>query len=638
MPTTSMTETVDTLPKLIVKNYEKYGGKALAMRKKDFGVWNRYTWQDCYDNIKYLCLGLISLGLERGDKVNIIGENSPEWFWAEWGAQAAGAVVTGIFTDSIPSEIQYIADHSEAKFIFAEDQEQVDKMLQIQNELPNLKRVIYWDPKGLPKYDDPILVYFEKAVELGKQYEVDHPNAFNESLEQGKGDDLALILYTSGTGGLPKGAMLTQKTLLDVGRLWHTTGHQMHRSDEDISFISPAWIAEQNMMTAALKGGAVISYPEEPETVQENIREVGPSRCAYSPRLWEAIVSEVRAKMIDSNVVGKLLYSLLLPVGYKFDDICREGRNPNFFWKALHQIAYWCLFRLILDKYGLLKMRHCYTGGALLSPDTFRFLCAAGVHMEQLYSSTETPLVTRHRPSNAKSDTLGPMLREMEIRISDEQEILVRGPLKFSGYYKDPASTEKALDAQGFFHSGDAGFIDENDGELIFIGRVSDLFEVKGGRISPEYTEGKLKFSPYLRDAMIIGGPDKPFVAALVQIDFELIGRWAESHRIPYTTFTDLSQKPEVYELTQKEVERTNRSLPPYAQIKRYIHLHKQFDADEAELTRTRKLRRSFMMERYGDLMNAIYAGEENYGIKTEVKYRDGRKGITEATIRIRTL
>jgi len=628
---------VDTLPKLVLQNFKHYGAKAVAMRKKDLGIWHRYTWGDYYYNVRYICLGLISLGLRRGDKVNIIGENSPEWFWAQFGVQAAGGVVTGIYTDCVPSEIQYIAGHSEATLIFAEDQEQIDKILHIKDELPNLKRVIYWNQKGVTKYDDPILKYYRDVLELGKQYETEHPESFERSVEQGKADDLALILYTSGTGGLPKGAMITYRTLMKTASLW-LQQEPLDEGAQYVSFISPAWSAEEFMMPVLLQAGAVVNFPEAPETVQDNIREIGAVKAGLGPRLWESRVSEIQVKIADASFFNRLMYSLFLPVGYRVADTRAAREKPNLFWRVIHRIAYWLLFRPILDKYGMLKMEHCYTAGGSLSGEAFRFLCALDAPLMQVYSATEASNIAFHHADDVRYDSVGPPFKGVEIRIADSGEILVGGPLIFSGYYKDPEASARVLDKEGWYYTGDAGYIDEDDGHLIFLGRVSDLFEVKGGRIAPEYIEGRLKFSPYIRDAMIVGGPDKPFVTALIQIDFDVIGMWAERNKLPYTTFTDLSQKPEVYDLTQKEVARINKSLPPYARIKRYTHLHKEFDADEAELTRTRKLRRGFMAERYGDVIDVMFAGGESYKLKSEVKYRDGRTATMETALMIRTV
>jgi len=625
----------DTLPKILLSNYKKYGDKRIAVRQKDFGIWSRYTWKEYYENVKYFSLGLISLGLERGDSVTIIGENAPEWFWSEYGVQAVGGVPSGIYTDSIPSEISYIVNHAESKFVVAEDQEQVDKFLKLkdENELTHVKKIIYWDPKGLRNYDDPILMPYRQVQELGKEYEKEHPGLFEQKIEQGSRDDLSVILYTSGTTGLPKGAMLTQGSLVDGGRLWMGMD-PWYETDEYVSFISPAWATEQFYgISAGLQSGAKISFPEEPETVQENIKEIGPQTVMFGPRLWEDITSRVQAKMIDANRFNRVVYSLLSPVGYKLADLQVEQRKASLFWKILYRIADLAVFRPIRDSVGLMKVRSGYTGGAPLNADAFRMLRALGINLKQFYGLTETAGVAMHQDYGVRYDTVGRCFRGMEVRISDEGEIMARGPSIFIGYYKNPEATSEKL-TEGWFHTGDAGYV-ADDGQLIFLGRVKDLVEVGGNMVSPEYIEGRLKFSPYIKDVMVIGGKDKPYLTALIQIDFENIGRWAERNKLAYTTFVDLSQKPAVYNLTLEHMNRLNQALPPYSQVRRYCHLHKEFDADEAELTRTRKLRREYMLDRYQGMIEAMYAGDEEYKIESEVKYRDGRKGIMESAITI---
>jgi len=628
----------DTFPKLIIRNCERYGEKALAMRKKEFGIWKRYTWKDCLDAIKHFSLGLISLGLERGDRVCIIGENAPEYFWAQYGIQASGGIVTGVFSDSPPPEVSYIVSHSEAKFVIVDDQEQADKVLGIREQLPNLQRVIYWDPKGLIHYDEPILVSYREVLELGRQYEQEHPGLFERNVEVDKGEDLALLVYTSGTGGIPKGAMLTHIGIVNTGRLWNQL-ETWSTADEYVSFISPAWVTEQGQIAASVIGGAKINFPEETETVQENIREIGATKCTFSPRLWESVVSQIQAKMVDANPFNRFMYSLFFPVGYKVDELYLQDKKLNLVWRILRWLSNLIVFRPIKDTYGLMKVKYAVTGGAPLGMDSFRFLRALGINLRQIYAITEAGLVTFQRNHDVKFESVGPAMPETELRITDSGEILIRGSTDyFVGYYRNPEATNKVLEG-GWFHGGDAGFIDQ-DGHLILLGRAADLFEAESGggiRVSPENIEGRLKFSPYIRDAMVIGR-GRPYVAALIQIDFETLGRWAERKKLPYTTFSDLSQKQEIYELTRREIERMNRYLPPSSRIQRYAHLHKEFDADEAELTRSKKLRRGYMEERYKDLIDSVYVGDDVFEIKSVVKYRDGREGTIRTSITIVSL
>lgn len=630
-------EALDTLPKLLKKNYEKYGDEKVAMRVKDMGIWQRYTWKDYYEKVKYFSLGLVSLGLEPGDKVSILGENKPEWFWALLATQAARGTVVGIFTDCMPPEVKYYVSHSDSKFVVAHDQEQVDKLLQIKDELPLLKRVIYWDPKGLWNYDDPILMSFERVIELGREYEKFHPGLFEENIDKGSGDDIGVFCYTSGTTGLPKAAMLRQSALRAVVYSWMAVD-KWNDNDRYVSFLPPAWITEQALgIAGGLVSGMEVNFPEEPETVQENIREIGASVLFFGPRQWESIIRLVQAKIIDTSALRRFLYYLFLPVGYKVAEARLTKKKLNWMWQILYAIADWIVFRALKDKVGLLRIRCAYTAGAAVSPDILRYFQAIGVNIKQLYGGSEQGLVTLHRDGEIKWETSGPSMPGMEIRLSGEGEIVVRGDNMFVGYYKNPEATQEKI-RNGWYYTGDFGYLDE-DTHLIVIDRMEDLRELSGGRkFSPQYTEIRLRFSPYIKDALVIGGEDKAYVSTIVNIDLDNVGRWAEARRIPYTTFTDLSQKPEVISLIRREIDRVNKSLPEWARIKRFVNLHKEFDPDEAELTRTRKMRRTFVEERYHYLIDALYGDKDELTVEAPVTYRDGRKGVIQTAIKVTSL
>jgi len=604
---------------------------------KKFGVWERYSWQDCYENVKYFSLGLISLGLEPGDVVCIIGDNEPEWFWGEFATQAAGAIVTGIFVDSIPSEVKYVAEHSNAKFAIVNDQEQTDKFLEIKGELPSLEKVIYWDPKGLRNYDDPILIAFTEVIQLGQEYESAHPGLFEQNVEQGKGDDTAFIYYTSGTTGLPKGAMLTHHALIQTAHAF-TKRYPLNEKDDLISNFPAAWVGDSFFATIPhLLSGARLNFPEEPETIAEDTREVGPNFVIYGPRQWESLVSEIQVKMLDANPLKRFVYHLFLPVGYKITDINLEGKKPNLFWRALYRIAYLLLFRPLKDQLGLSKVRFAVTGSSVLSLDTFRLIHAIGVELRQNYGSTEAGLISSHGKGEIKFESVGRPALGTEVRVTDEDELLVRSDCMFRGYHKDPGKTGETL-IGGWCRTGDAVTID-GDGHLLFIERLEHMGELSSGiKYAPQYVEGRLRFSPYIKDAMVIGGKDKEFVSAILNIDFTMVGKWAERNHIPYTTFVDLSQKEEVFDLVQKDLTRVNGYLPEAARVRKFVLLHKEFDADEAELTRTRKLRREFMEERYRNLINAMYQDGKEVQVEATVTYRDGRKGVVTTAIKVREI
>ena len=626
----------DTIPKLIMRNYEKWHQRT-AMCMKNFGAWHRYSWTEYYQKVKYFSLGLISLGLKPGDVVCIIGDNEPEWFWGEFAVQAAGGIVTGIFVDSIPSEVKYIAEHSDAKFAIANDQEQTDKFLQIKDELPSLKKVIYWDPKGLRHYDDPILLSFIEVIRLGKEYEKTHPGLFEQNVEKGKGDDTAFIYYTSGTTGLPKGAMLTHQALINTAQTF-VNRYPLSDNDDLISNFPAAWVGDSFFATIPhLLSGARLNFPEEPETIAEDTREVGPNFVIYGPRQWESLVSEIQVKILDANPLKRFAYNLFLPVGYKISDIDFQDKKPNLFWRALYRIAYLLLFRPLKDRLGLSKVRFAVTGSSVLSLDAFRLIHAIGIELRQNYGSTEAGLISSHGKGEIKFESVGRPALGTEVRITDGGELLVRSNSMFDGYHKDPGKTAETL-VDGWCHTGDAVNIDES-GHLLFIDRLEHMGQLSSGiKYAPQYVEGRLRFSPYIKDAMVIGGKDKEFVSAILNIDFAMVGKWAERNHIPYTTFVDLSQKKEIADLVQKDLVRVNNYLSEPARVRRFVLLHKEFDADEAELTRTRKLRREFMEERYRDLIKAMYSDGKEVNVKAPVTYRDGRKGVVTTSIKVRNI
>ena len=607
------------------------------MCMKRFGIWQRYSWKDYYEKVKHLSLGLISLGLEPGDVVAIIGDNEPEWFWGEFAAQAAGGIVTGVFVDSIPSEVKFIANHSDARFAIVNDQEQADKFLEIKDELPSLKKVIYWDPKGLRNYDDPILISFYEVIELGKEYEKAHPGLFEQNVAKGKGDDIAFIYYTSGTTGLPKGAILTHRSLITTAEGF-ISRYPLNENDDLISNFPAAWVGDSFFATIPhLLTGARLNFPEEPETIAEDTREIGPNFVIYGPRQWEGLVSQIQVKMMDSNPVKRFFYNLFLPVGHKIADLNFEGKRGNLFWCALHWIAYISVFRPLEDQLGLSKVRFAVTGSSVLSLDTFRLIHAIGVELRQNYASTEAGFISSHGKGEINFNSVGRPALGTEVRITDEGELLVRSNCMFKGYHKDSDKTEATL-ADGWCRTSDAVHIDE-EGHLIFLDRLEHMGELKSGiKYAPQYIEGRLRFSPYIKDAMVIGGKDKEFVSAILNIDFTMVGKWAEHNRIPYTTFVDLSQKEEVAELVRKDLTRVNEYLPEPARVRKFVLFHKEFDPDEAELTRTRKLRRDFMEKRYADLVNAMYSDGDKVDVEAPVTYRDGRTGTVSTTIKVRTI
>jgi long-chain acyl-CoA synthetase len=624
---------LDTLPKLLWANYRE-NPSLVAMRKKDLGIWNPLTWEDCYHSVKNFALGLHLLGFGPGERLSIVGDNDPQWYFAELAAQALGGAAVGLYIDVIPSEVQYIVDHSDSTFAVAKDQEQCDKLLEVLEKLPKLKKIIYWDPKGMRSYGSiPQIISFEEVVDLGRRHEREHPGLFEEMLSVGKGRDTAVLCYTSGTTGLPKGALISHDFLIKGARKFALV-KPWQPTDEYLSFVPLAWIAEQLFMVGWLLWKTKVNYPESTETIQENIREIGPHFLLLGPRQWQGLVSMVQMKMNDAGLLRRWVYKLSMGIGYRVSHYRFEKRQtPPVFWRLLHKLAdHSCLLH-IRDQLGLRRARTGLTGGSSLGPDVFRWFQAIGVNIGEAYGLTEVNPVAMHREW-AKAGTVGPPVPGVEVKISEEGEVWIRSEVIFDGYHKQPEETAKIVQ-DGWVKTGDAGLFDQN-GHLIILDRMKDMLTLRGGeKYSPTYIENRLKFSPYIKDAMVVGGEKRDFLFAIINMDFDNVGRWAEKNGISYTTFVDLSQKKEVYELIQKDVERVNKDLPLKARVKKFSLLHKEFDPDEGELTKTRKLRRAFLENRYKAMIQAAYAGEEKVVTEAEVKYRDGRTAAVSTEIRI---
>ena len=628
---------LDTLPKYLTSDLEKFGADGVAGRKKDMGIWHEYSWKDFYETTKYFSLGLLCLGLRKTDRVAIIGDAAPEWLWAELATQAAGGTAVGMFVDSARTEIEYIVDHSDARFVIAGDQEQVDKILALQAKLSRIERIIYWDDKGLWGYDDSRLMSFGEVQDLGREYERDHPDAFEQSVRSGSGDDIAACCYTSGTTGAPKGAFITHKNLIEASHMYFQNDPVTDR-DNIVCFFPPAWYAGQVAAIAIpIVSGATANYPETAETTEWDKREVNPRTGIFSPKMWEDKASQIKAFMEDGSSLSKLIYNSMLPIGYKMTEFAERGANPSVFWKILHQSAEWGLFRQIKDKLGVMGLKYAITGSATFSYDAFKFFRALGIPLRQGYALTEGGWVSTHPLDDIDLLTTGPPSRGQEVRISDDGEILLRSTCLFSGYHKNPEETAKKLE-WGWYHTSDAGHINDR-GHLVFLERMADLTDLAGGgKFAPGYIEGRLRFSTYVKDVMTIGGKERPYVSAIINIDFENVSRWAERNKLSYTTRVDLSQKDEVYELVKGEVSKINKSLPEESRIRRFVNLHKEFDADDAELTRSRKVKRTQVEVSYKDIIDVLYGKAAEVELGAKVAYRDGRTGTVSTRIKAYTV
>jgi long-chain acyl-CoA synthetase len=626
----------DTFPKLLVRNAQRHPDR-VAMREKEFGIWQPFTWGEYLEHVRDFSLGLQALGMKRGDKVAIIGDNRPEWVWSEIAAQAAGGSSVGLYQDSNVTEVAFVIDHCDAVFLVAEDQEQVDKILDMLDKLPKVRNVIYTDPRGLRKYDHPALVSFEEVEEKGRALAAEHPERWEESVRQGSAADTAIICYTSGTTGFPKGAMLTFRNLLSMALSLNEVDPK-RPDDEFVSFLPLAWIGEQMMsLSTSLAVGFTVNFPEQPETVMENIREIGPHVMFAPPRIWENLTSTVQVKIMDTTPFKRFLYERWMPVGRKVADLRFQKKPIPAGLRMLHRLGHWMLFRALKDRLGFTHLRSASTGGAALGPDVFRFFHAMDVPLKQIYGQTEICGISCiHRDEDIQFHTAGQPIPGTELRISEKGEILSRSQAVFAGYYKNDEATASALE-DGWLHSGDAGYLTE-DGHVVVIDRVKDVMQLADGtQYSPQFIENRLKFSPFVKEAVVVG-KGRPYLTAMLNIDMGVVGKWAEKNKLSYTTYTDLSAKPEVYDLVHKEVDQVNETLPAAARIQKFVLLYKELDADDEELTRTRKVRRGFVEERYKVVIDALYGEAPAVDIDTTIRFQDGKTARIQTTLLVRRL
>jgi long-chain acyl-CoA synthetase len=596
-----------TFPGRLAERASRRGG-AVALREKKYGIWQEVTWREYADHVRALALGLEHLGLERGDTVAVISGNRPAWLYMELAAQAIGAIPLGIFVDALPDQLRRVLAHSEARVVLAEDQEQADKVLGLREGLPRLERIIVDDTRGLEAYRDPMLVALEEVEASGREIDAREPGRYESRLADRRPDDVALLCYTSGTTGAPKAAMISHANLLAMAA-GVTAVDPVREADEIVSFLPFAWVGEQLISVAmALHVGAIVSFPEEPETVREDLREIGPHVMIAPPRFWEAMCSEYQVKIADSSYVKRLATRAALTLGERAAR--REGHHARPGWLARGQraLARLLAFRTLLDKLGLSHMRRAYTGGAPLGPEIFTFFRSIGLNLKQVYGQTETAgICVVHRDGDVRASTVGTPAPGTRLRIAESGEILVSGESVFIGYYKNPDATARAFD-DGWLRTGDAGFLDER-GHLVMIDRVTDVLRMAdGSHFSPALIENKLKYSPFVREAVVIG-EQRPYVVALIQIDLGNVGSWAETRRLPFTTFKDLSGKPEVATLIGEAVARVNQDLPEAARIREFALFEKELDADDDELTRTQKVKRATIATKYRHMIERLYAG-----------------------------
>jgi long-chain acyl-CoA synthetase len=618
----------DTYPKLLRLNARQHG-REIALREKDFGLWRVLTWNDYQARVQDFALGLVELGLARGDVIGMIGDNRPDWVAAEIATHAIGALSLGLYRDVLDDEAAYLLNYGEAKLVFAEDEEQVDKLLNLADRVPALKHIIYSDPRGMRKYDDPRLLDATKFAAMGRARASREPNLYDRLVDATRGEDVAILCTTSGTTAQPKLAMLAAGRVLKHCATYLAFDPK-GPDDEYVSVLPLPWIMEQvYVLGKGLLCRMKVNFVEEPETMMSDFREIAPTFVLFAPRVWEQIAADVRARVMDASPLKQRLFALGMKTGLT---ALAKGEHST--------LADLLLFRALRDRLGFSRLRSAATGGAALGPDTFKFFQAMGVPLRTLYGQTELlGAYTLHPAGKVDPDTTGVVMADtIEIRIEkpDVQgvgEIVVRHPNMFLGYYRNPDASAAEL-KDGWLHSGDAGYFNAGR-QLVVIDRIKDLAETsRGERFSPQYIENKLKFSPYIAEAVVLGA-GRDALAAMLCIRYSIISKWAEKNRIAFTTYTDLASRGEVYALLQKEVEAVNATLPPAQRIARFLLLYKELDADDGELTRTRKVRRGVINEKYGDIIEAIYRGDKNIPVDTVIRFQDGTTQRVRTTLRV---
>jgi long-chain acyl-CoA synthetase len=627
-----------TLPQILAKQAERLGSSRKAIRKKSLGIWEALTWLDYLDYTRRTALGLMLLGLKRGERVGIITDNEPEWLFSELAAQACGAVTVNLFTTAVADEIQRVLQRVEASYVIAQNQEQVDKLLEAREQLTFLRNVIYVDPTGMRTYvGDPWLISFQDLLAMSERNGAERLGLFEEQLWKGQPDDIAIMTLTSGTTGVPKLAMLTHRNFTEMAQRWMETA-PVSEGDNWISITPPAWIVDQFFgLGITLCAAMTVNFPETEETMAADFREIGPAILITASRFWEDLASKIRVKISDSSLIKRKLFALSEKVGAAVADRESESRSVPLHLRMLKLCASVAVNRPLLDRIGCSQFKVALTGGHPISPDVIRFFRARGLNLKQCYGLTESCGIFQIQPDDeVKPETVGKPLPGIGVKIAEDQEVLVSGPTAFLGYYQNPEATEAAF-VDGWLRTGDAGYVDE-DGHLLIIGRKQDIMRTRDGEaFSPDFIETRLKFSPYLKEAVIFG-EGRPYITALINIDMGNVGSWAEDRMIPYTTYTDLSQQPPVQDLILEEVRQVNHQLPDPMKIRRMVLLYKLLDADDEELTRTGKVRRHFVSERYDPLIQAMYTGQSQVEVRGEVRYRDGQIGTIETRVTVLTV
>jgi long-chain acyl-CoA synthetase len=634
------TGTADTFPRLLRLHARQRPG-ATAIREKDLGIWQGWSWSQMLVEVEQIAAGLHQAGFQRGEHLAIVGENRPRLYFTMIAVQCLGGIPVPMYQDAVAPEMAFVFSNAEIKFAVVEDQEQVDKMLEVRESVPYLKRIIYEDPRGLRNYDQPGLASYEQIRALGEQFLKEHPALIDDEIAKGRADDVAAMFYTSGTTGNPKGVVLCYSNLLAAGHAGATMESLTDR-EEVLAYLPMAWVG-QNIFsyTQWLVCGFTVNCPESAATVMADMREIGPTYYFAPPRVLEGLLTQVMIRMEDASAIKRRLFHYFMGVAKRVGGRLLDKQPVGAGDRLLYSLGNWFVYAPLRNALGMSRIRVAYTAGEAIGPDLFTFYRSLGINLKQLYGSTETSVFVCVQPNGGvKPDTVGPPVSGVEIRLTDLGEILIRSPGLFREYYKAPEATREAKDGEGWFHTGDAGYFDA-EGHLKIIDRAKDVGKLADGTLfAPKYIENKLKFFPTIKEAVAFGDR-REMVCAFVNIDIEAVGNWAERHSLPYTGYTDLAGKPEVIELIREAVEKVNADLAndpklANAQIRRFIVLHKELDADDEELTRTRKVRRGFIQDKYRVLVDAMYSGRTEQFIETMVKFEDGRTGKVAATLPVR--
>ena len=632
-----------TFPRLLLKHAAERAA-APAMREKEYGIWQTLPWAQLAVMVEHLACGLHQAGLRRDEHMVVVGTNRPRLYATMLAVQSLGAVPIPLYQDAAASECVFPINNAEVRFAFAEDQEQVDKLLEIRDRCPQLAQIYFDDPRGLRKYAEPGLASLEQLLADGKAFAGAHPEFFRAQVERAQPDEAAAMFFTSGTTGNPKGVVHTHNSLLNRAKAGADFDHLTH-AEEVLAYMPPAWIG-QNIFSYAqwLACGYVVNCPESAATVTIDLKEVGPTYYFAPPRVFEALLTSVMIRMEDAGAIKRSMFHYFLAVAQKVGPAKMNGQAVGLMDRVMYLLGNWLVYGPLRNNLGMSRVRVAYTAGEAIGPDLFTFYRSIGINLKQLYGSTETAVFVCLQPDNqARADTVGIPIEGVEIKVADNGEILVKSPGLLKGYYKNPAATAEVLTADGWYHTSDAGFLDAQ-GHLKIIDRVKDVGRIQGGAndgamFAPKYVENKLKFFPYIKE-VVAYGDGRAQVCVMVNIDVNAVGNWAERRNLPYAGYTDLAQKPEVYQLVRECVEKVNADLSRDAllagsQVSRFLVLHKELDADDGELTRTNKVRRGFIADKYQPLVDALYGGKTEQHITTAVKFEDGRTGSVSATLKI---